>query len=66
MSEVFQVRELLDGEPSKRPRDDEEDEQDEDDDELDDGDDGGPGPSGGKASEKPLEAPEGIFDDKDP
>ena len=61
-------KELLDGDSSKRPRDDdnEEDEQDEDDDELDDGDDGGPGPSGGKASKKPLEAPEGIFDDKDP
>ena len=61
-------KELLDGDSSKRPRDDdnEEDEQDGDDDELDDGDDGGPGPSGGKASKKPLEAPEGIFDDKDP
>ena len=61
-------KELLDGDSSKRPRDDdnEEDAQDEDDDELDDGDDGGPGPSGGKASKKPLEAPEGIFDDKDP
>ena len=61
-------KELLDGDSFKRPRDDdnEEDEQDEDDDELDDGDDGGPGPSGGKASKKPLEAPEGIFDDKDP
>ena len=58
--EGMKERELLDGEPSKRPQDDEEDEQ------LDDGDDGGPGPSGGKASEKPLEAPEGIFDDKDP
>ena len=53
----------------RRPRDDEmndEDEQEEDDDELDDGDDGGPGPSGGKASKKPLEASEDIFDDKDP
>ena len=38
----------------------------EDDGEPDDGDDGGPGPSGGKASKKPLEASEGIFDDKDP
>ena len=59
---------LLDGDPSKRPRDDddEDDEQEEDDDELDDGDDGGPGPSGKKASKKSLEASEGIFDDKDP
>ena len=61
-------KELLDGDPSKRPRDDdnEEDEQEEDDNELDNGDDGGPGPSGGKASKKPLEASEDIFDDKDP
>ena len=66
--EGMKEKELLDGDPSKRPRDDddEDDEQEEDDDELDDGDDGGPGPSGGKASKKPLEASEGIFDDKDP
>ena len=37
-----------------------------DDDEFDDGDEGGPGPSGGKVSKKPHDAPEGIFDDKDP
>ena len=66
--EGMKEKELLDGDSSKRPRDDdkEEDEQEEDDDELDDGDDGGPGPSGGKASKKPLEASEDIFDDKDP
>ena len=66
--EGMKEKELLDGDPSKRPRDDddEDNEQEEDDDELDDGDDGGPGPSGGKASKKPLEASEGIFDDKDP
>ena len=65
--EGMKERELLDGDSSKRPRDDdEEDEQEEDDDELDDGDDGGPGPSGGKASKKPIEASEDIFDDKDP
>ena len=66
--EGMKEKELLDGDPSKRPRDDddEDDEQEEDDDELDDGDDGGPGPSGGKASKNPLEASEGIFDDKDP
>ena len=66
--EGMKEKELLDGDPSKRPRgdDDEEDEQDEDDEELDDGDDGGPGPSGGKVSKKPIEASEDIFDDKDP
>ena len=49
-SEGMKEKELLDGDPSKRPRDDDEEhEHDEDDDELDDGDDGGPGPSGGKA-----------------
>ena len=66
--EGMKEKELLDGDPSKGPRDDDdgEDEQEEDDDELDDGDDGGPGPSGGKASKKPLEASEDIFDDKDP
>ena len=66
--EGMKEKELLDGDPSKRPRDDdnEEDEQEEDDDEFDNGDDGGPGPSGGKASKKPLEASEDIFDDKDP
>ena len=66
--EGMKEKELLDGDSSKRPRDDdnEEDEQEEDDDELDDEDDGGPGPSGGKASKKPLEASEDIFDDKDP
>ena len=66
--EGMKEKELLDGDPSKRPRDDdnEEDEQEEDDDELDNGDDGGPGPSGGKASKKPLEPSEDIFDDKDP
>ena len=61
-------REILDGDPSKKPHgDDEEHDQDEDDDELDDGDDGGPGPSGGKVSKKPLDDSEDIFDkDKDP
>ena len=66
--EGLKEKELLDGDPSRAPRDDdEEDEHDEDDDELDDGDEGGPGPSGEKVSKKPLEASEGIFDDdKDP
>ena len=65
--EGMKEKELLDGAPSRRPRDDDEEhEHDEDDDELDDGDDGGPGPSGGKVSKKSHEAPEGIFDDKDP
>ena len=66
--EGMKEKELLDGDPSRIPHGDDEDhEQDEDDDELDDGDEGGPGPSGGKVSKKPLEAPEGIFDDdKDP
>ena len=66
--EGMKEKELLDGDSSKRPRDDdnEEDEQEEDDDELDDGDDGGPGPRGGKASKKSIEASEDIFDDKDP
>ena len=60
--EGMKEKELLDGDPSRIPRGDD-DEHDEDDDELDDGDDGGPGPSGGKVSKKPLEASEGIFDD---
>ena len=66
--EGMKEKELLDGDPSRIPRDDDEEhEHDEDDDELDDGDDDGPGPSGGKVSKKPLEASEGIFDDdKDP
>ena len=66
--EGMKEKELLDGDPSKRPRDDEEDQEhdEDDDDELDDGDDGGPGPSGGKVSKKPHEASEGIFGDKDP
>ena len=66
--EGMKERELLDGDPSKvRRGDDEEQDHDEDDDELDDGDEGGPGPSGGKVSKKPLEDAEGIFgEDKDP
>ena len=66
--EGMKEKELLDGDPSKAPgNDDEEYEPDGDDDELDDGDEGGPGPSGGKVSKKPPSAPEGIFDDdKDP
>ena len=66
--EGMKEKEILDGDPSRTPRDDDEDHgHDEDDDELDDGDEGGPGPSGGEVSKKPLEAPEGIFDDdKDP
>ena len=48
-------RELLDSDPSKvRRGDDEEQDHDEDDDELDDGDEGGPGPSGGKVSRSLL------------
>ena len=65
--EGMKEKELLDGDPSRIPRDDDEEHvHDEDDDGLDDGDDGGPGPSGGKVSKKPHEAPKGIFDDKDP
>ena len=66
--EGMKEKEILDGDPSRAPRDDDEEyEPDGDDDELDDGDGGGPGPSGGKVSKKPLEASEGIFDDdKDP
>ena len=61
--EGMKGEEILDGDPSRAPRDEEEYEPDGDDDELDDGDEGGPGPSGGKVSKKPLEASEGIFDD---
>ena len=66
--EGMKEKELLDGDPSKRPRDDDEEHEhdEDDDDELDDGDDGRPGPSGGKVSKKPREASEGIFVDKDP
>ena len=65
--EGMKEKELLDGEPSKATGPDEDEyEPDGDDDELDDGEEGGPGPSGGKVSEKPFAAPEGIFDDKDP
>ena len=61
--EGMKERELLDGDPSKAPHDDEGDD---DDDELDDGDDDGPGPSGGKASKGSHEKPEDAFKDKDP
>ena len=62
--EGMKERELLDGDPSKEPHDDEGDG--DDDDELDDGDDdGGPGPSGGKASKKSREKPEEAVEDKD-
>ena len=62
--EGMKEKELLDGDPSKVPRGDDEEQ---DHDELDDGDDGGPGPSGGKVSKKPLDDSEDIFDkDKDP
>ena len=65
--EGMKEKELLDGDPSKAAGPDEDEyEPDGDDDELDDGDEGGPGPSGGKVSKKPHDAPEGIFDDKDP
>ena len=67
--EGMKEKEILDGDPSKVPREDDEehDHDEDDDDELDDGDEGGPGPSGGKVSKKPLEDSEGIFgDDKDP
>ena len=62
--EGMKERELLDGDPSKEPHDDEGNG---DDDELDDGDDdGGPGPSGGKASKGSHEKPEDAVEDKDP
>ena len=61
--EGMKEREILDGDPSKEPHDDEGDG---DDDELDDGDDdGGPGPSGGKASKGSREKPEDAVEDKD-
>ena len=58
--EGMKEKELLDGDPSKAPGNDEEYEPDGDDDELDDGDEGRCGPSGGKVSKKPPSAPEGI------
>ena len=61
--EGMKERELLDGDPSRAPHDDEGED---DDDELDDGDDDGPGPSGGKASKESHEKPEDPFKDKDP
>ena len=62
--EGMKERELLDGDPSKEPHDDEGEG---DDDELDDGDDdGGPGPSGGKAPKGSHEKPEDAVEDKDP
>ena len=63
--EGMKEKEILGGDPSRAPREeDEEYEPDGDDDEIDDGDEGGPGPSGGKVSKKPLETSEGIFDDE--
>ena len=64
--EAMKEKELLDVDPSKAARPDEDEDDQGDDGELDDGDEDGPGPSGRKVSKEPHAAPEGIFDDKDP